>query len=424
MPTYKLFSRQTYNFLFVYKKALLTLLLLPIFLDVKAQDPAQRITVEQPMMSVKAAISAIEEQTGYRVVYFERLGQERIINLRKRVLTTTELLDLIVENSGGFIYEFGDNAIKIYKPERVESAPESRKVARVSRQSIFGYVKDVGGRASIEGAVIKLSGAAQRHSTTDAIGAYSFDDIPEGTYSISVSKAGYVSQELKHTIRPEENLRLMFILNPVSEKVNRRWDSRFIYPTYTTSTIGEFISANTLKPYQEQRLPRFAIKTNLFYDALLAPSLGVEVRMGKHLTLDIPVVYKPFTIDKEGVRETRLFSVQPEVRFWQDPFNRHFIGAHLIYAQYNLGGFKPPFGLYPDLNEYRHAGHFYGVGFSYGYHAFLSKSFSFEFTLGVGYGYADYKRYTCRDCSKYVDKGYKHYFGPTKLGVSLVYMLK
>ena len=176
--------------------------------------------------------------------------------------------------------------------------------------------------------------------------------------------------------------------------------------------------------------------------------------------------------------------IQPEVRWWTcEKFNGHFFGVHLHGGAFNVGALKLPFGIgrykntegkylgtypvqmtpvghsnltvqgiayepsrtaYPGLGEganetndkylgfadsdgifvNSYEGWFAGAGVSYGYHWILAPRFSLEFTLGVGYAYIDYQKNRCTDCVVKLDEGIKHYFGPTRAGITLVFMLK
>ena len=77
-------------------------------------------------------------------------------------------------------------------------------------------------------------------------------------------------------------------------------------------------------------------------------------------------------------------------------------------------------GIY--VNSYE--GWAIGAGVSYGYHMILSPRFSMEFTIGVGYAFLKYDKNRCTDCTKKLGEDVTHYFGPTRAGLSLVYMLK
>ena len=77
-------------------------------------------------------------------------------------------------------------------------------------------------------------------------------------------------------------------------------------------------------------------------------------------------------------------------------------------------------GIYTNSFE----GWFVGAGVSYGYHWVIKPRFSMEFTIGVGYAYLNYEKNRCTDCKKKLGEASSHYFGPTRAGLSLVYMLK
>ena len=169
--------------------------------------------------------------------------------------------------------------------------------------------------------------------------------------------------------------------------------------------------------------PGWGIKTNLLYDAGTTFSLGAEFRLSPYLTLDVSGTYNPWTFSNN--KKFKHVSVQPELRYWiYEPFNGHFLGANLLYASYNVGGVKMPLGIFPDLKDYRFEGDGYGVGFSYGYQWLLSSRWNLEATFGFGYVYLDHTRYECRTCGEKVGHETKHYFGPTKAGISLIYVIK
>jgi hypothetical protein len=77
-------------------------------------------------------------------------------------------------------------------------------------------------------------------------------------------------------------------------------------------------------------------------------------------------------------------------------------------------------GIY--INSFE--GWFLGAGVSYGYHWILTPRFSMEFTLGLGFAYLDYEKTRCSDCRQVIAKESDTYFGPTRAGINLVWMLK
>lgn len=169
--------------------------------------------------------------------------------------------------------------------------------------------------------------------------------------------------------------------------------------------------------------PEFALKTNLLYDATTTFNLGFEAKLAEKYSLDLSVNYNPWTFSDN--KKLKHVLVQPELRYWLfEPFYGHFFGAHLLYSHYNVGNIKLPLGIFSELQDHRYQGDAYGLGVSYGYQWLLSNRWSIEASFGFGYVYTDYKKYNCDNCGSHIANGSNHYFGPTKLGVSLIYIIK
>ncbi|MDR1716000.1 MAG: DUF3575 domain-containing protein [Prevotella sp.] len=170
-------------------------------------------------------------------------------------------------------------------------------------------------------------------------------------------------------------------------------------------------------------LPAVTVKTNLLYDLTTTINLGAEMYLSDYLTLDLSVSYNPWEFPDN--RKFKHILVQPELRYWiYEPFNGHYLGGHLLYSNYNTGNLHLPLDILPGLKDYRYRGNAYGLGFSYGYQWILSNSWNLEATFGFGYMYMDYSRYECKTCGKKLEDGSKHYFGPTRAGISLIYIIK
>lgn len=167
-----------------------------------------------------------------------------------------------------------------------------------------------------------------------------------------------------------------------------------------------------------------AAKTNLLYWAGTTPNLGFELGLGRHTTLELTGGYNPWTFDKGKNKKIKHWLVMPEFRYWLcERFNGHFFGVHSGYTYYNIGGVRIPF-MGKDTKNHRYQGWATGVGLSYGYAWLLGKRWSIEATIGFGYAYADYDRYECATCGDFKGSKDKHYVGPTKAGVSLIYTIK
>ena len=94
----------------------------------------------------------------------------------------------------------------------------------------------------------------------------------------------------------------------------------------------------------------------------------------------------------------------------------------MLGGEYNLAKVRMPFGLYKGLRDTRYQGWGIGGGIAYGYQWLLSKHWGLEAT-GVGYIYSEYDRFPCTNCGRKIESATKHYFGPTKAAISLIYLL-
>ena len=113
----------------------------------------------------------------------------------------------------------------------------------------------------------------------------------------------------------------------------------------------------------------------------------------------------------------------PEFRYWLcERFNGHFFGLPSGYGEYNISGVRIPF-LKKSVKDHRYQGWATGLGISYGYSWLLGRRWNLEATVGAGYVYTNYDRYECATCGKFRGTGDRHYFGPTKAGISIIYII-
>jgi hypothetical protein len=169
--------------------------------------------------------------------------------------------------------------------------------------------------------------------------------------------------------------------------------------------------------------PHIGVKTNLLWDATATINLGVEFSLSRQYTLDVPVNLNAWTFSNG--KKWKHFLIQPEFRWWLcESFYGHFVGLHGMYGHYNVGGIKPPFRFLPQLKTNRYQGDLYGVGLSYGYQWILSPRWNLEATLGIGYVRFEYDRFPCEKCADKIEDNGKNYFGPTKAGISVIYIIK
>lgn len=134
--------------------------------------------------------------------------------------------------------------------------------------------------------------------------------------------------------------------------------------------------------------------------------------------------WNPFAFSDN--RKIKHIAVQPEVRYWLcSPYAGHFLAAHLIYSHYNAGGINLPFGIFPELKDYRFQGDLGAVGIGYGHSWMLpGNHWSIEAEIGFGVGITKYGKYECATCGSKVADEKKTFFMPTKAALSIVYNIK
>lgn len=175
---------------------------------------------------------------------------------------------------------------------------------------------------------------------------------------------------------------------------------------------------------QTARCQVVAVKSDVLSGLLTSPNIGVEVAVSERYSAELSVHYNAFGRSDSDKRWKHWF-VQPEFRYWlHRPFGGHFFGVHTLYGWYNVGGVKLPFGLLPQIRDERYEGSLLGGGLTYGYHFTLSPHWRLETSAGIGWIHSRYESFRCRSCGEQTGSGNKNYVGPTKVAVSLIYIIK
>lgn len=181
------------------------------------------------------------------------------------------------------------------------------------------------------------------------------------------------------------------------------------------------------------RAQKFAIKSDVLQWATTTPNISGEVALAPRLTFVLAGANNPWTFSDN--KKLKHWKLESEFKYWLwEAFNGHFFSVGGQYSQYNAGGIKLPFGLLSGLGEFRYQGDMYGVGFSYGYQWMIAPRWGLEAQIGFGYQKYSYSQYECRTCGSPVGADgiaiggaatqNKHYFGPTKLALSFVYIIR
>lgn len=164
-----------------------------------------------------------------------------------------------------------------------------------------------------------------------------------------------------------------------------------------------------------------AVKTNILYWATTTPNLGAEFSFARKHSAQLFYGLNPWK--SSGGRSLRHWVLQPEYRYWFcESFNGWFLGAHLMGGEFNVSEVDLPFNLFEELKDHRYEGWFVGGGITAGYQWMLSRHWNFEASIGLGYDYIKYDKFECGECGEKLKSSDKHYLGPTKAAVSLLYI--
>lgn len=158
----------------------------------------------------------------------------------------------------------------------------------------------------------------------------------------------------------------------------------------------------------------WTLKTNLPYWGLGVPNAAVEYRFADHWSVDVPVFYQPVTIAR--AYRFRTFAVQPSLRYHLTAEPKgHFFGFHLTAGMFNIA--------VDHKTRYQDNGGMYGAGLDYGYAFLFGRHWGLELNLGAGYIYTKYDKFYNIKNGALFETDTKHYWGITKFGVSLTYLL-
>jgi len=219
----------------------------------------------------------------------------------------------------------------------------------------------------------------------------------------------------------------------LSNSIYLKSDTVYIRDTITiVRDTVLFVSTPEQTPPESSKRPVFvALKTNLLYDAALLPNLSAEVYLGRKWSLVAEGNWSWWTFDNPTQNHWlhRIQAGGVELRYWVKspyPLNGHAIGAYSLFGNYDVRMFTKnedtPGYLSPKS---------WSAGLSYGYSMPIAHRFNLEFGVAFGYVGGTYYKYDYCMRHEQWEKGvhdhervYKsNYFGPTRVGVSLVWLL-
>lgn len=170
------------------------------------------------------------------------------------------------------------------------------------------------------------------------------------------------------------------------------------------------------------------IRTNMLYDALLIPNIGAEFYLGKNWSAVANWMYGWWKTDRSHWY-WRAYGGDIALRKWfgrtskEKPLTGHHIGIYGQIFTYDIEtgsrgymGGKPGGTLWNKMN--------YAAGVEYGYSFPVARRVNIELSLGMGYWGGTYHEYKPEDsCYVWQSTKQRHWFGPTKAEMSLVWLI-
>lgn len=343
-----------------------SLLLLCAFLFISVASNAQRVNVNLPegVLSARKVIELIETQTSYVVAYDNNIFDSTITaTYNTGEITITEAMNKLLDGKG---YDFIIRGNFILINKRQKKTIQQPKLDQQSYSTGDVYVK---------GQPSDASTIPNPHKKQDS--------VDTGITAVTI---------------PE-----------------------------TTEPIP-YSSYNSLDKYVrlESSYPKYAVKINALYGlATLTPNIGFEIGLNGKSSLDFSASFNPW--NREGTpddnKKIAHALIRTEYRRWLcEQYNGHFFGVHAYYTNFNVSGHKVPLLNFKKENRYQGFG--FGAGITYGYNLPLSKNWGLEFNIGIGAAWLKTDKYDCGICSEVKDTYDKIYVGPTRAGITLVYIIK
>lgn len=196
---------------------------------------------------------------------------------------------------------------------------------------------------------------------------------------------------------------------PVTDSVDVAADT-----VVTRNMAVESIVAKACRPLY------IGLKTNMLYDAVLIPTLGAEVYVGRNFSIAGQWSYAWWSRNVRH-RYWRFYGGDAGVRWWfgrladAKPLTGHHIGVYGQIFTYDFeNGGSGQMGA--KFN--------YGGGIEYGFALPIGPRLNIDFSIGIGYIAGRYYKYKPID-GHYVWQSThnRRWFGPTKAEVSLVWLI-
>lgn len=189
------------------------------------------------------------------------------------------------------------------------------------------------------------------------------------------------------------------------------------------------ISVNAVPQPRKAPSPFYmSLRTNMLYDLGLVPNIGADFYLGKNFSLSAFWTYAWWKTDRKHWY-WRTYGGDVALRYWfgkaaaAKPLTGHHIGVYAQALTYDFEfGNKGYMAGQPGGNIFDQAN--LGAGIEYGYSLPITPRLNLDFTASVGYMGGKCWEYVAEDdCYVWQRTKKTRWFGPTKLEVSLVWLI-
>ncbi len=195
-----------------------------------------------------------------------------------------------------------------------------------------------------------------------------------------------------------------------------------IYCNKDTCAFTESLHDSSCRHGGPNLCGRLFATTNMLYDVLLTPNIGAGISIGDRVTLLVDWMYARWN-NHDRRLYWRIYGGDVEVRcrigtrVKGSPLGGHHVGVYGSMACYDFQGGRSHIGVLSDFWNY-------AAGVSYTYSLPVSTHFNIDFNLGVGYLWVRYKKHIpIDDCDVWLSTHKMGWFGPTRAGVTLVWLI-
>ncbi len=167
---------------------------------------------------------------------------------------------------------------------------------------------------------------------------------------------------------------------------------------------------------------RLFLTTNMLYDAALVPNIGVGMSVTDRITVMADWMCAWWS-NRDKRRYWRIYGGDIEARYrigkrsGHSPLAGHHVGVYCSMACYDFQTGRNHKGVLSDKYNY-------AMGVSYTYSMPVATRLNIDFSLGIGYLWGTYKKHIpIDDCDVWLSTHKMGWFGPTRAGVSLVWLI-